>query len=189
MNKKYILALVVIIIAIVAIGAGILLSGSSSTVNVYIDGENVTTSINSSSDVGEGVAEEIQDYTLQLMDQPNANTDTLKEGIKDICSKHGFTANNINIDSSLGKNSIPVIFENNGQDVLVNKTQNINVGDIVVVNSTEYGLFVGSVDQVNGSQIHVVNDENAGYSEFNGGVYEISAWLDSSDIRGVVVKH
>ena len=189
MNKKYILALVVIIIAIVAIGAGILLSGSSSTVNVYIDGENVTTSINSSSDVGEGVAEEIQDYTLQLMDQPNANTDTLKEGIKDICSKHGFTANNINIDSSLGKNSIPVIFENNGQDVLVNKTQNINVGDIVVVNSTEYGLFVGSVDQVNGSQIHVVNDENAGYSEFNGGVYEISAWLDSSDIHGVVVKH
>ena len=189
MNKKYILALVVIIIAIVAIGAGILLSGSSSTVNVYIDGENVTTSINSSSDVDEGVAEEIQDYTLQLMDQPNANTDTLKEGIKDICSKYGFTANNINIDSSLGKNSIPVIFENNGQKVLFNKTQNVNVGDIVVVNSTGYGLVVGSVDQVNASQIRVVNDENAGYSEFNGGVYEISAWVDSSNLYGVVVKH
>ena len=204
MNKKYILALIVIIIAIVAIGAGIFLSGSSCTVDVYIDGENATASIESNKDVDKAkINKEICDYTLKSMDRPNIDADTLKEGIKDICSKHGFITTDVNLDSSLGKNSIPVFFIvdgtsmvptlQDGQDVLVNKTQNVHVGDIVVADSSVYGNIIKRVDQVNDNQIHLVSDnKNVEYTEINGAIYEtkgISTWVDSSDIYGVVIKY
>ena len=197
MAKKYILAFIIIIIVILAI----FLTHESNSVNVYIDGENVTTStagINT-----DELNEEICDYTLQSMNSPNTNIDTLKSGIEDICLKYNINTTNIQIDSTIGENSIPVIFQvdgesmlptlQDGQDVLVNKTQNVNVGDIVVANSTEYGNIIKRVDQVNGNQIHLVSDnKNVEYQEINGEIYEtkgITTWVDSSDIYGVVIKY
>ncbi len=196
MAKKYILAFIIIIVIL-----AIFLSHESNSINVYIDGENVTTStagINT-----DELNEEICDYTLQSMNSPNTNIDTLKSGIEDICLKYNINITNIQIDSRIGKNSIPVIFQvdgtsmlptlQDGQDVLVNKTQDVNVGDIVVANSTEYGNIIKRVDQVNGNQIHLVSDnKNVEYQEINGEIYEtkgITTWVDSSDIYGVVIKY
>ena len=196
MAKKYILALIIIIVIL-----AIFLTHESNSINVYIDGENVTTStqgVNS-----DELNDEICDYTLQSMNSPNTNIDTLKSGIEDICLKYNINITNIQIDSRIGKNSIPVIFQvdgtsmlptlQDGQDVLVNKTQDVNVGDIVVANSTEYGNIIKRVDQVNGNQIHLVSDnKNVEYQEINGEIYEtkgITTWVDSSDIYGVVIKY
>ena len=196
MAKKYILAFIIIIVIL-----AIFLTHESNSINVYIDGENVTTStqgVNS-----DELNEEICDYTLQSMNSPNTNIYTLKSGIEDICLKYDINTTNIQIDSTIGENSIPVIFQvdgtsmlptlQNGQDVLVNKTQDVNVGDIVVANSTEYGNIIKRVDQVNGNQIHLVSDnKNVEYQEINGEIYEtkgITTWVDSSDIYGVVIKY
>ena len=196
MAKKYILAFIIIIVIL-----AIFLTHESNSINVYIDGENVTTStqgVNS-----DELNEEICDYTLQSMNSPNTNIDTLKSGIEDICLKYDINTTNIQIDSTIGENSIPVIFQvdgtsmlptlQDGQDVLVNKTQDVNVGDIVVANSTEYGNIIKRVDQVNGNQIHLVSDnKNVEYQEINGEIYEtkgITTWVDSSDIYGVVIKY
>lgn len=197
MAKKYILAFIIIL----AIFLGIFLTHNNNSINVYIDGENVTTStqgINS-----DNLNEEICNYTLQSMNSPNTNVDTLKSGIKNISLKYNINNTNINIDSSIGENSVPVIFQvdgtsmlptlQDGQDVLVNKTQNVNVGDIVVANSSEYGNIIKRVDQVNGNQIHLVSDnKNVEYEQINGAIYEtkgITTWVDSSDIYGVVIKY
>ena len=196
MAKKYILAFIIIIVIL-----AIFLSHESNSINVYIDGENVTTStagINT-----DELNEEICDYTLQSMNSPNTNIDTLKSGIEDICLKYNINTTNIQIDSTIGENSIPVIFQvdgtsmlptlQDGQDVLVNKTQDVNVGDIVVANSSDYGNIIKRVDQVNGNQIHLVSDnKNVEYQEINGEIYEtkgITTWVDSSDIYGVVIKY
>ena len=196
MAKKYILAFIIIIVIL-----AIFLTHESNSINVYIDGENVTTStqgVNS-----DELNEEICDYTLQSMNSPNTNIDTLKSGIEDICLKYDINTTNIQIDSTIGKNSIPVIFQvdgtsmlptlQDGQDVLVNKTQDVNVGDIVVANSSDYGNIIKRVDQVNGNQIHLVSDnKNVEYQEINGEIYEtkgITTWVDSSDIYGVVIKY
>ncbi|WP_299526521.1 S24/S26 family peptidase [uncultured Methanobrevibacter sp.] len=203
MAKKCILAF--IIIFILAIFIGIFLIDNNS-VDVYIDGENITTSTHNS--LGNNIDTDalnnaICNYTLQSMNQPNTNIDTLKSGINDICLKYGLDTDNIHIDSSLGKNSIPVIFQVDGtsmvptlqdkQDVLVNKTQNVHVGDIVVANSSKYGNIIKRVDQVNNNQIHLVSDnKNVEITEINGVIYEtkgISTWVDSSDIYGVVMKY
>ena len=137
------------------------------------------------------------------MNMPNTNIDTLKSGIHDICLSYGLDTSNINIDSTLGENSIPVIYQvdgtsmlptlQDGQNVLVNKTQDIHVGDIVVANSSEYGNIIKRVDEVNNNQIHLVSDnKNIEYTQINGVIYEtkgISTWVDFSDIYGVVIKY
>ena len=197
MAKKCILAFILIII--LAIFLGIFLTEDNGSVDVYIDGENVTASthpgLNTEINTDE-LNNEICNYALESMNQPNTNIDTLKSGIHDICLSHGLDTSNINIDSSLGENNVPVIFQvdgtsmlptlQDGQNVLVNKTQNVHIGDIVVANSSEYGNIIKRVDQVNDNQIHLVSDnKNVEYSQINGVLYEtkgISTWVDSSDI-------
>lgn len=204
MAKKCILAFIIIVI--LAIFLGIFLTEDTGSVDVYIDGENVTTSTNPGLNTEINTDElngEICNYTLQSMNSPNTNIDTLKSGIEDICLSYGLNTTNINIDSTLGENNIPVIFQvdgtsmlptlQDGQDVLVNKTQDVHVGDIVVANSSEYGNIIKRVDQVNGNQIHLVSDnKNVEYQEINGNIYEtkgITTWVDSSDIYGVVIQY
>ena len=204
MAKKCILAFILIII--LAIFLGIFLTEDNGSVDVYIDGENVTASthpgLNTEINTDE-LNNEICNYALESMNQPNTNIDTLKSGIHDICLSHGLDTSNINIDSSLGENNVPVIFQvdgtsmlptlQDGQNVLVNKTQNVHIGDIVVANSSEYGNIIKRVDQVNDNQIHLVSDnKNVEYSQINGVLYEtkgIRTWVDSSDIYGVVIKY
>ena len=76
---------------------------------------------------------------------------------------------------------------------MVNKTQDVHVGDIVVANSSEYGNIIKRVDEVNNNQIHLVSDnKNIEYTQINGVIYEtkgISTWVDFSDIYGVVIKY
>ena len=204
MAKKCILAFILIVI--LAIFLGIFLTEDNGSVDVYIDGENVTASthpgLNTEINTDE-LNNEICNYALESMNQPNTNIDTLKSGIHDICLSHGLDTSNINIDSSLGENNVPVIFQvdgtsmlptlQDGQDVLVNKTQNVHIGDIVVANSSEYGNIIKRVDEVNNNQIHLVSDnKNIEYTQINGVIYEtkgISTWVDFSDIYGVVIKY
>ena len=112
MAKKCILAFILIII--LAIFLGIFLTEDNGSVDVYIDGENVTASthpgLNTEINTDE-LNNEICNYALESMNQPNTNIDTLKSGIHDICLSHGLDTSNINIDSSLGENNVPVIFQ------------------------------------------------------------------------------
>ena len=195
MAKKCILAFILIII--LAIFLGIFLTEDNGSVDVYIDGENVTASTNPGLNTEINTKElndEICNYSLESMNMPNTNIDTLKSGIHDICLSYGLDTSNINIDSTLGENSIPVIYQvdgtsmlptlQDGQNVLVNKTQDVHVGDIVVANSSEYGNIIKRVDEV--------NNKNIEYTQINGVIYEtkgISTWVDFSDIYGVVIKY
>ena len=107
MAKKIILA--VIIIIIISIFAITFLS--KNTVDVFMDGENVSVTTHTLANVdSKKLNSEICDYTLEVMNDTSSNITTMNSGIKDICSKYGLENPEINIDSSLGKNQIPVIY-------------------------------------------------------------------------------
>ena len=109
----------------------------------------------------------------------------------------------IKVDSSIGENQIPVIVYvdgtsmlptlQDGQTVLINKTHDINVGDIVVAESDEYGGIIKRVDDISGDSIHLVSDnKEISYERINGILYEIkgiSTWVDVSDINGVAIEY
>ena len=101
MAKKIILAIFIIII--LSIFAFNLIS--KETVDVYIDGENVSVSTHTMANINsKSLNGEICDYTLDAMNDSASNITTLYNGINDICTRHGLKNPEINIDSILGKN-------------------------------------------------------------------------------------
>ena len=77
-----------------------------------------------------------------------------------------------------------------GQTILVEKTKDISVNDVVVANSPEYGVIVKRVSDINGDKVHLISDnKNVEHKIGNGRIYElkgITTWVDISNIYGVV---
>lgn len=200
MTRKVILALLILIfIAVFAI-----LYINTDSVNVYIDGENVSVETRSLSNIDkDNLNVEICDLTMEVMNDSDSDISTLKNGIGDLCKRYGMENPRINVDSIFGPDQIPVIVYvdgtsmlptlQDGQTVLLNKTHNIKVGDIVVADSDEYGGIIKRVDKVNGNDIHLVSDnKEISYEYINGVLYKrmgITTWVDISDINGVVIEY
>lgn len=201
MAKKTILAIVIIII--ILSGFALFLT-SNESVNLFIDGESVTVNtqtFNPNVDA-ESLNHEICEYTLSVMNDTNSNITTLKSGIKDICKEYGLNPK-VNVDSSIGKDQIPVIVYvdgtsmlptlQDGQKALLNKSKDIYVGDIVVAETDEYGGIIKRVGDIEGDSIYLESDnKNVNYEYKNGALYEvkgITTWVDISDINGVVIKY
>ena len=200
MAKKIILAAIILIL--IAVFA--LMVIGNNTVNVYIDGENVTVETNTLEDIdAQGLNKEICDYTINIMNDTTSNATTLQNGIKDICSHYGLEDVEVNVDSSIGPNQIPVMAYvdgtsmvptlQDGQSVLLNKTHDIHVGDIVVAESDEYGGIIKRVDQIDGNNVHLISDnKQVTYEYIDGVLYEVkgvTTWVDISDINGVVISY
>ena len=200
MAKRIILALIILILIIFL---GITFLGTDS-VNIFIDGENITVETNTLSDIDmHALGEKICNYTLDVMNDTKTDIPTYKSEVKNICDNYGLKDAKINLDSTIGPNQIPVIVYvdgtsmlptlKDGQSVLLNKTHNVNVGDIVVADSSEYGGIIKRVDQVNDNKIHLVSDnKQVSYEYLNGELYQIkgiSTWVDISNINGVVIGY
>lgn len=200
MAKKIILALIFLIL-IALFGMLFLINDS---VDVYIDGENVSVETHTLSDVDtRSLNEDLCDYTVNVMNDTTTDINAYKTGIKDICAYYGLNDVEINVDSSIGSDQIPVIMYvdgtsmlptlQDGQAVLVNKSHDIHVGDIVVAESDEYGGIIKRVDDINGNNVHLVSDnKEVSYERINGVLYEIkgiTTWVDISDINGVVIGY
>lgn len=200
MAKKIILALVILIL--VVIFAMLFLFNDS--VDVYLDGENVSVETYTISNVDtKSMNAEICDYTLEVMNDTTTDINDYKSNINDICGYYGLKDPEINVDSSIGPNQIPVIVYvdgtsmlptlQDGQTALLNKTHNIKVGDIVVADSDEYGGIIKRVDEIDGNAVHLVSDnKEVSYEYINGALYEIkgiTTWVDISNINGVVIDY
>ena len=201
MAKKFILALILLILITIALGTILL---NDNTVNIYIDGENVSVETKTFDDIdSNSLNKAICNYTLNAMNDTESNVDTLKNGVTSICRNYGLEDPEVNIDSSLEPNQIPIIVHINGtsmmptfqdgQTVLLNKTHDIEVGDIVVAESDEYGGIIKRVDQIEENEVHLISDnKNISYEYINGVLYEIkgiTTWVDISDINGVVIDY
>ena len=200
MSKKIILILIVLILLV---GFGIIFL-SPNTVDIYLDGENITVETHTFSDINvNGLNEEICDYTSGAMDNTTIDISTYKQGVRGLCDKYGLEDPKITVDSSIGKNQIPIIIHvdgtsmlptlKDGQTVLINKTHNIHVGDIVVAESDEYGGIIKRVQEIQGDSIYLVSDnKNISYEYHDGVLYEVTGvttWVNIDNITGVAIEY
>ena len=173
------------------------------TVDIYFDGEGTTVSTNLDSDINYQASNEILNYVSKNILNSTTDVETRKEDIREICHKYGSIDCTVNIDSIIGEDQIPFIVWaqgesmlptiQDGQYVLINKTHDIHVGDIVSVDSKEYGGIMKRVDKINGDNVYLVSDnKNIYYKEVNGTVYEykgLCTWVDISEIEGVAIYY
>ena len=201
MAKKIILALLILILIVGAFAFTFL---GQNTVDVYLDGENVTVNTHTFSNIDTaGLNSEICNSTVRIMNDTTSDADTLKGEIKNICDRYGLENPKITVDSTIGPDQIPVIVNvdgtsmlptlQDGQKVLINKSHDIRVGDIVVADSDEYGGIIKRVADINGNEVYLVSDnKNVSYEYINNALYEvkgITTWVDVSDINGVVIQY
>ena len=203
MGNKGTYAIGIIIVILILFAGYFVFVGES--VNVYMDGENVTSQAIVSPFSGVNTNElnkEISDYTFQTMNNTSGDTKSLKQGILKICLNHGLDNVKVKVDSSIGENEIPILFHvqgtsmyptlNDGQTVIVKKTKDIQVNNIVVANSSEYGNIVKRVSDIKGDQVYLTSDNKDVKSEYRNGVlYEtkgVTTWVNINDVYGVVVK-
>ncbi len=203
MGNKGTYAIGIIIVVLILFAGYFVFVGES--VNVYMDGENVTSQAIISPFSGVNTNElnkEISDYTFQTMNNTSGDTKSLKQGILKICLNHGLDNVKVKVDSSIGENEIPILFHvqgtsmyptlNDGQTVIVKKTKDIQVNNIVVANSSEYGNIVKRVSDIKGDQVYLTSDNKDVKSEYRNGVlYEtkgVTTWVNINDVYGVVVK-
>lgn len=204
MANKGTLAIGIIVVILLLIGGYFLFVGES--VNVYMDGENVTSQAIISPFAGVNTDElnkEICTYTFSNMNNTTGDAKNLKQGILRICLSHGLDNVKVKVDSSLGENKIPILYHvqgksmyptlNDGQTVIVEKTKNIKVGNMVVANSPEYGVIIKRVSDIKGDQVYLTSDNTNVESEYRNGIlYEtkgITTWVNIDDIYGVVVQY
>ncbi|MBQ6813194.1 MAG: S24/S26 family peptidase [Methanobrevibacter sp.] len=173
------------------------------SVDVYTDGENVSVMVNSYSDVDTDALEnDIINFTFDVMDNPDKGLSDLKEGIVSICSDYGLENVELNYNSTLGEDSLPLYSHTegismlptvqDGQCILINKTHDIHVGDLVTANSSEYGPICKRVADIDGDSVYLVSDNKKTYYEYHDDYVTeykgITTWVDISDIDGVIVK-
>lgn len=200
MAKKNILALIILILIIIIFGMNLF----NNTVNIYLDGENVSVETQTFEDIdSNSLNKDICSYTLNVMNNTTSDVETLKNGVEKLCYQYGLEDADINIDSSLGHDQIPIIVHvdgtsmfptlQNGQTVLVNKTHDFEVGDIVVAESKEYGGIIKRVDKIDKNKVHLISDnKNISYEYIDGVLYQIkgiTTWVDISDVNGVVIDY
>ena len=173
------------------------------TVDIYFDGGSTSVSSNLDSKVNEAASKEILNYVSNNLNNSTMDVETMKEGVRSICKKYGSNDCTVNVDSIIGEDQIPIIVWaqgasmlptiQDGQYVLINKTQDIHVGDIVSINSKEYGGIMKRVDKIEGNNVYVVSDnKNVYYQEINGELYEykgLCTWVDISEIEGVAIQY
>lgn len=204
MVKKSTLIIGAIILVLLIFGGYFLFAGES--VDVYMDGENITSQMSISPFAGvdtNKLNEEICNYTSETMNSTNGTAQSLKQGILRICLAHGLDNVKVHLNSPLGEDKIPIQFHveglsmyptlKDGQTVLVEKTNSVQVGNIVVANSSQYGNIIKRVSKINGNQVYLTSDNtDVDYEYVNGTMYEtkgITTWVNMKDIYGVVVQY
>lgn len=201
-NEKlnYKLLFSILVIALIAIGITSYVFSGYTSINVEFDGASAEVDVMAFpiNDI-KVMEKEILDYSFSQMNDPNSNISSIKEEIRQIANNYGFSNININIKSQFGEDQLPMLVSvdgtsmmptlKDGENIIILKTKDIKVGDIVVVRDSDYSLLIKRVGIINGSQIFLSADNNDTTTVVeNGMVYDMVAvekWTNRSNVVGV----
>jgi phage repressor protein C with HTH and peptisase S24 domain len=150
---------------------------------------------------------EMKNRAFHDVQSPTSTVNSLKADMKAIANKYNYTAE-VTLNSQFGTDQLPfpatvsgtsmVPTLQDGQDIIVLKTKNIKVGDIVVARHPTYGLIVKRVAAIKGSKVYLKSDNRKietqnTQQDLGNGTYEIitvekeplDTWLSKNNIIGV----
>jgi signal peptidase I len=206
------LIFVVLSILIITAGTAIYNGFGTNKINIIIktNGTN-TNAINETKLYGSKSVEMMQNIKNNAsidVASPNSTDETIKSDIKNIASKYNYNAN-VEIVSQYGKDELPLLATVNGtsmiptlrdgQEIIVLKTNNFNIGDVVVAIHPSYGLIVKRISKIEFNQIYLTSDNKKvdiykNRTTLPNGTVKIikeqktslNTWLPKSNVIGVV---
>jgi phage repressor protein C with HTH and peptisase S24 domain len=151
---------------------------------------------------------EMQQKAAEQIMEPNSTVESIGNDMNAIAKKYNYTAT-VTIVSQFGTNQLPmpatvsgtsmVPTLKDGQEIIVLKTNDYKVDDIVVATHPDYGMIVKRLKKIEGNRVYLMSDNrNVEYftteKNLGNGLVEIDTfkktpldtWLPRENIVGVV---
>lgn len=197
-----------LVLLAVAGSAFFLLTNHNSTgITINTNGTEVSIQPSSWFPVPKGMLDEMKTKALADVEDADSSLGSIQTDMQSIASKYNFTVK-VTVNSQFGENQLPmpatvrgtsmVPTLQDGQDIVVLKTTDFKVGDIVVAHHPDYNLIVKRVSQINGSQVYLTSDnhqvEVSSQTRVVNGVTQVvtvqktplNTWVPKTNVIGVV---
>jgi len=212
-TKVGILGLIGLLVLLLVAGSAIVLSANHNSTEITIETNGTTVSVQSSSSsllfpVPDAMLEEMKNKALADVQDVDSSLGSIQTDMQSIASKYNYTVQ-VKIKSQFGENQLPLLATvkgtsmiptlKDGQQIIVLKTSDFKVGDLVVARHSEYNLIVKRVAEINGTQVYLKSDnrqvEIVGNQIRNvNGVQQVvtiektplDTWLPKTNVVGVV---
>ncbi len=213
MKSRSWLVIGLIVIGIIAVSALYSTQGTNSVgVTIETNGTSDTTHVNFKSGLWNSAPLQMQsEIRAKVIDDVNeyqSTVDSIKSDVNAIAQKYNYTATTT-IISQFGADQLPMEAQvsgtsmvptlQDGQNIMVLKTKDFKVNDIVVAYHPDYGLIVKRLDKINGDQVYLMSDNKhveveTTQKQLSNGAVEIdtitktplNTWLPKSNVIGVV---
>jgi len=162
-------------------------------------------------DVPKTMIEEMNIKAWADVEDPDSNVDSVKTNMQNIAKKYNYTVE-VKISSQFGEDQLPMPATvkgtsmiptlKDGQSIVVLKTADFKVGDIVVAHHPDYKLIVKRVGKINGNQVYLESDNKKveivqRQISYANGMKQIittkktplNTWLPKSNVIGVVKEY
>jgi len=202
--------IITLLVLVAVAGSALYLSSAPHSTEITITTNGTDVKIQSSSwfDVPEAMLEEMKVKALEDVEDPDSSVGSIKTDMQNIAIKYNYTVQ-VKISSQFGEDQLPmpatvkgtsmVPTLQDGQQIIVLKTTDFKVGDIVVAHHPDYDLIVKRVAEINGSQVYLKSDNRQKEVISNqirviNGVKQVvtiektplDTWLPKSNVVGVV---
>lgn len=143
----------------------------------------------------QSMKKEMEARALNDIYEDTSTVDSIKNDMKQIATSYNYTVN-VKIESQFGTDELPMPATvkgtsmlptlQEGQDLIVLKTRDYKVGDIVVARHPQYGLIVKRLSQIKGDQVYLMSDNREVIVQGNTISRGLDTWLPAYDVVGVV---
>ncbi|SCG86145.1 S24/S26 family peptidase [Methanobacterium congolense] len=207
-NNKWLIAGLIVLIAVVASAVYVVENLHNVGITVQTNGTSVNVKASSVLPVPSAMITEMNEKALADVQDEDSTVSSVKADMQAIAKEYNYTAT-VTIQSQFGKDQLPMPATVNGtsmlptlqdgQNLILLKTDNYKVGDIVVAKHPDYGLIVKRLAVINGSMVYLKSDNNktevvGTETIYENGYYQVvtiektplSTWLPRENIIGVV---
>ena len=213
MKSRSWLVIGLIVIGIIAVSALYAAQGTNSVgVTIETNGTADNTQVNFKSGIWNSaplqMQKEIKEKVMGDVNEYQSTVDSIKSDINAIAKKYNYTATTT-IISQFGTDQLPMEAQvsgtsmvptlQDGQGIMVLKTKDFKVNDIVVAYHPDYGLIVKRVGKLNGNQVYLMSDNKkveveTTEKQLSNGAVEIdtitktplNTWVPKANVIGVV---
>lgn len=199
-----------LLVLVALVGSTSYLIANQHNIGITIETNGTEVSVYSTSwfHVPETMMEEMNVKALADVEDPNSSLDSIQANMQNIASKYNYTVE-VKISSQFGEDQLPmpatvkgtsmVPTLNDGQSIVVLKTADFKVGDIVVAHHPDYKLIVKRVGKIDGDQVYLESDNKKveiiqSQVSFENGMKKVvtiqktplNTWVPRSNVIGVV---
>lgn len=192
--------IIVLFLLVAASSAAFIFSEQSHNLEITLKTNGTDVQIQTSSipfftSIPGSMKHEMEQKAINDIYEDSSTVDSIKGDMKDIAHNYNYNIT-VKIVSQYGTDQLPMPATvkgtsmqptlHEGQELIVLKTKDLKVGEIVVARHPSYGLIVKRLTQIKGDEVYLMSDNREVIVKDNMITKGLDTWLPTDDVVGVV---